>query len=242
MSAEDGFGGRLPCGRWSVWRYNWLANRLVVRSLERARRHARGTLLDVGCGARPFAPLFRGHARRYVGLDRPGSPELRLPLPDLYGDASALPFRDGAFDTLLTLSVLNFLPHPGRGLAEMRRVLAPDGVLIAEFVQSAPRYPAYPDLWRFSRGAVDRLLREAGLEAVEVHSVGRRPTAAGLEALARLNRINRGPWRPLTELPVRALYAIVQLAAAALDPLFARSSDVVTHVVVARRAAAPAGS
>ncbi len=236
MSAGAGFGGRLPCGRWTVWRYNWLANRLLLGALGRARRHARGTLLDVGCGARPFAPIFQGYARRYVGLDRPDSPELRPPLPDVFGDAAALPFRDGALETVLTISLLNFLPEPGRALAEMRRVMAPDGVLIAEFVQMAPVYRKYPDLWRFTRPEVESLLAGAGLEPVEIMAVGRRPTAVGFAVLDGLNRLNRGPWRPLTELPVRLLYLMIQVLAAALDPLWSRSGAVVAHVAVARRA------
>jgi len=237
MSPAPGFAGRLPCRPWSVWRYNWLANHQLMRSLERVQRHARGTLLDVGCGTRPFAPLFRGHAQRYLGLDLPGSPELQPPLPDVFGDAVALPFRDGAFDTVLTLSVMNLLHEPARGLAEMRRVLAPEGVLIAEFVQMAPIYAPSPDLWRFTRPGVERLLREAGLEPVEILAVGHLPTEVGLAVIGWLNRVNRGPWRVLTELPVRLLYVLVQALAALLELPCAGSHEVVAHVVVARRAA-----
>jgi SAM-dependent methyltransferase len=230
----DGFEGRLPCGPWSVWRYNWLPNRKLIRALERVRRHARGTLLDVGCGSRAFAPLFRGHAERYLGLDLPGSPELHGPLPDVFGDALDLPVRDGSVDTVLCLSVMDLVREPSRAVAEMRRVLAPGGVAIVEFVQTAPLYRASPDLWRFTRLGIDLLLREAGLEIVEVVEVGRIPTFLGLASLSALNRLNRGPWRVLTELPVRCLYVAIQAGAAALDGLWARSSDVVAHVVVAR--------
>lgn len=230
----DGFDGRLPCGRWSVWRYNWLPNRALIAALERVRHHAHGTLLDVGCGSRAFAPLFRGHAERYLGLDLPGSPELHGPPPDVFGDARRLPVRDGSVDTVLSLSVMDLVPEPPRAMAEMRRVLAPGGVAIVEFVQAAPLYRASPDLWRFTRPGIGRLLDDAGLEEVETVRVGRLPTYVALSVLSALNRLNRGRLRVLTEVPVRGLYVALQAGAAALDPLWSRSTDVVAHLVVAR--------
>ena len=230
-----GFDGQLPCRQWSVWRYNWLAHHKLIRVLQRVRHHARGTLLDVGCGSRPYSSIFRGFADRYVGLDLPDAPGLRGPTPDLFGDAERLPVRDGVVDTVLSLSVINLLLEPGRALAEIRRVLTPQGVAILEFVQTAPVYLASPDLWRFTRLGVERLLHEAGLEPVEIVPLGRLPGMVGLAAIAGLNRINRGRWRFLTELPVRSLYVLIQSVAELLDHLFAGSQEVVAHVVVARR-------
>ncbi|WP_242347082.1 methyltransferase domain-containing protein [Anaeromyxobacter terrae] len=44
-------------------------------------------------------------------------------------DAEALPFRDGAFDLVVTTSTLQWLPRVATALEEARRVLAPGGVL-----------------------------------------------------------------------------------------------------------------
>ena len=94
--------------------------------------------LDVGCGtgalssailagARPRAvsgvdrsAAFIAHAREQVDDDR-------LDLRE--GDALALPFDDGAFDATVSGLVLNFLPDPNRGLAEMARVTRPGGIV-----------------------------------------------------------------------------------------------------------------
>lgn len=234
MSPGAGFEGRLPCGRWSVWRYNWLPNHKLMRGLERARRHAHGTLLDVGCGSRPFAPLFRGFAERYLGLDLPGSPDLTRGRPDVYGDAGWLPIRDGSVDTVLSLSMFDLVHEPVRVLTEMRRVLAPGGVLILEFVQTVPVYRGSPDLWRFTRPGVERLLDDAGLELVEIIAIGGPHGYVGCAIIDRLNRINRGRWRFLTELPVRLLYVVIQSVAELLDQLWVGSNEVMAHVVVAR--------
>ena len=234
MSAPLGFEGRLPCGKWSVWRYNWLAYHKLIRVLERARRHAHGTLLDVGCGSRPFAPLFRGHAERYLGLDLPDSPELHVGRPDVFGDAGRMPVRSGSLDTILSLSMFDLVHEPVRVLVEMRRVLAPGGVLIVEFVQTVPVYRGSPDLWRFTRPGVEQLLKDAGLEAVEILPLGRLPGYVGLSVLGWLNRLNRGRRRILTELPVRLLYVLVQCLAELMDQLWSGSNEIMAHVVVAR--------
>jgi ubiquinone/menaquinone biosynthesis C-methylase UbiE len=44
--------------------------------------------------------------------------------------AEALPFRDGAFDTIVSASSLHYWADPVAGLAEARRVLAPGGLLL----------------------------------------------------------------------------------------------------------------
>jgi SAM-dependent methyltransferase len=49
----------------------------------------------------------------------------------LRGDATALPFVDGAFDAVVTSEVLEHIPDDTGALAELTRVLRPGGVLAA---------------------------------------------------------------------------------------------------------------
>ena len=57
----------------------------------------------------------------------------------------------------------------------------------------------------------------------------------GLSAIAALNRINRGPLRIVTEIPVRILYVVIQLLFAALDRICFDPREVLSHLVVARK-------
>jgi SAM-dependent methyltransferase len=50
------------------------------------------------------------------------------------GIAETLPFADASFDRVLLDSAIDHLADPGRGLAEMTRVLRPDGRLVVSFV------------------------------------------------------------------------------------------------------------
>src|SRR5262245_66578335 len=91
------------------------------------------------------------------------------------------------------------------------------------------------DYFRFTRYGAEHLLREAGFEPLEVVPVGGLPARVGLSLIAGLNRINRGPLRILTEIPVRILYIVLQLGFELLDRLFFDPREVLAHVVVARR-------
>lgn len=102
---------------------------------------ARGRTLDLGCGTGRNLPLLpRGTVA--VGLDpswhtlrraRRRAPGAAL----VVGSAEALPFRDGAFDTVLSGLAFCSVPDAGKGLREVRRVLRPDGRLrMLEHVRS----------------------------------------------------------------------------------------------------------
>jgi ubiquinone/menaquinone biosynthesis C-methylase UbiE len=101
----------------------------------------RGRVLDLGCGTGRNLPRF-DPSETVVGLD----PNLQLldaarrrapERPLVAGRAEALPFRSGAFDTVASGLVFCSVADPPAGLAEVRRVLRPDGRLrMLEHVRS----------------------------------------------------------------------------------------------------------
>ena len=58
-------------------------------------------------------------------------------------EAGALPFATGSFSVALALDVLEHHPHPDQLLAEIRRVLTPDGTLIVTV-------PAFQWMWSYA--------------------------------------------------------------------------------------------
>jgi SAM-dependent methyltransferase len=211
----------------------------VIAALIRVRPHAHGVLLDVGCGERPFARWLRGHVTAYLGIDivtsrRPGA----MP-PEVLARAELLPFRAGSFDTVLGLSMLYHLPEPSRLLEEAHRVLRPGGILLLEFEQMVPFHDQPHDYFRYTRNGAGWLLERSGFDLLEIVPIGGLMTRVGLSANAFLRRLNRGPTRVLTELPVRALYVVLQLLFAGLDRLLFDPREVIAHLVVARRREPP---
>lgn len=125
-------------------------------------------VLDVGCGVGQTACILAGRfGARVVGLDRSSEMIRRararqrregVEAEFVEGDAYAMPFRDGQFETVFAESVTLFLERP-RVLSEIRRVLEPGGVAC--------------DIVMTCREAVPEefLERLAGLEGVRMYPV-----------------------------------------------------------------------
>ena len=83
------------------------------------------------------------------------------------GDAESLPFGDGSFDCVLAAWMLFHLPDIDRGLAELSRVLAPGGRLVA--VTNGERHMEELRVL-VGKAAWDRVFtRENGAEILERH-------------------------------------------------------------------------
>jgi SAM-dependent methyltransferase len=97
------------------------------------------TLLEVGSGSGGVTE-FLAHPVTGVDPAFERTAERRTPwLERLPGRATALPVRDGSFDAVLCLEMLEHLPEAERepALAEMVRALRPGGRLIASFPADA---------------------------------------------------------------------------------------------------------
>ena len=221
--------------RWTFWKYHWIIYHRTIEALERARVHVQGDLLDIGCGDRPFEWVFAGRAARSIGTDLKNSAYLDARPPDVHARSEQLPFRDASFDTVVGLSMITYLPEPLAVLREANRLLRPGGTLVMEFTQMVPLHDPPWDFFRYTRYGAGYLLERAGFEPVEFIPIAGLWTRVGMSVISGLNRINRGPARVLTEIPVRLLYAVLQPAFAVLDRLFFDPREVVGHLVVARR-------
>jgi SAM-dependent methyltransferase len=136
------------------------------QALAQANRFATGTLLDVGCGLRPYEDLFRERVNRYIGADLPVSMDKTR--ADVIANALYLPFACSSLDTLLSTEVMEHLPEPGKFLAEANRTLRPEGCLILSVPFLEPLHEEPRDYFRFTPYSLKFLLEEHGffLEAV----------------------------------------------------------------------------
>jgi len=99
------------------------------------------SVLDVGCSDGEFGLMLSdvlGPFEEMIGLElsaksiRKASPKARACYRDmLEGNATAMPFADAAFHTVMfNASLISILPPPSEALKEAHRVLKPDGTLI----------------------------------------------------------------------------------------------------------------
>jgi SAM-dependent methyltransferase len=92
-----------------------------------------GSTSDAGRGALAGTILGRDPTARVTGIDpSEGFVEHargRLAGEFVVGDARVLPFPDDAFDVAVSGLVLNFVPEPEQAVAEMARVVRPEGTV-----------------------------------------------------------------------------------------------------------------
>jgi ubiquinone/menaquinone biosynthesis C-methylase UbiE len=75
------------------------------------------------------------------------------------GDATALPYEDGSIDAVVLTAVLGEIPDRAAALAEIRRVLKPDGRLVVGELFGDPHFT--------TQAGLERLGAEAGLALCE---------------------------------------------------------------------------
>ncbi len=135
-----------------------LSTRLLVDAIYLAANHAKGKILDVGCGDQPYRKMFS--KCDYTGVDWPNTEH---PVkPKAYCSADALPFKPNSFDTLICTEVIEHLQTPENAIQGFSRVLKPGGTLIL----SAPFYhwlhEAPYDYFRFTEFGLSTLLKKSG--------------------------------------------------------------------------------
>jgi SAM-dependent methyltransferase len=149
------------------WWYRGM--RSISAALLGDRLQAGGRVLDAGCGTGGFLRwvLDSGPFRAASGADiGSGAIELarrRVPEADLHVAAlRELPLEDASFDLVVTGDVLQHVPEDevSTSLREVRRVLAPDGVLLLR-TNGARRLRRERDDWR----AYDAATLRAELDA-----------------------------------------------------------------------------
>lgn len=102
--------------------------------LELLKRAGDGLVLDLGSGNNP------NPAPRLIKLDI-----FAMPNVDVVGMAEALPFRDGAFRTVMSGAVFEHVQNPFESIAQVRRVLADGGDVYIEtaFLQPVHAFPSH---------------------------------------------------------------------------------------------------
>jgi SAM-dependent methyltransferase len=131
--------------------------------------YAKGKLLDIGCGNKPYEGMFDGKIDSYFGCDVVQS---SLNKVDLICEATDIPVADESFETVFSTQVIEHVADHQQMIREAHRLLRNDGY----FIVSGPMYwhlHEEPfDFFRFTKHGFRYILERNGFEIVEVLANG----------------------------------------------------------------------
>lgn len=189
------------------------------------------TILDVGCGIKPYRFLF--HTPHYTGIDIAGGGHSdQAKSVDAFYDGHSIPFPDNSFDTLLCTQVLEHADDPEVLVRECTRVLKPGGRAFFSMPFTYPEHETPYDFRRFTQFEHLRLFKKNGFTKVSIHkTTGFAGTFAQLLVVWLFEGI---PFRStlLKSLLTLVLFTPIQLCGMAIDWLTGKSGMTMDYVVI----------
>jgi ArsR family transcriptional regulator len=177
-------------GQWDRVRDELFGDRFHLAALA-AFAQSDWTVGDLGCGTGQVSAALAPFVARVISVD--GSAAMlqaarkRLHAFDNIdlrrGDLEALPIDDGRLDAATLMLVLHHVPEPERALADVARVLKPQGraIIVDMLPHDRESYrQQMGHVWLgFSDEHVRRMFQEAGFEKVRVVAIPPDPRAKG---------------------------------------------------------------
>jgi SAM-dependent methyltransferase len=127
-----------------------------------------GSLLDVGCGSRPYRDLFR-NCHTYHGLELSQRSNEFKDHATYFYDGSHFPFADHTYSVVLCSQVLEHSKSPDLTVSEMYRVLRTGGLLLLSMPFMWPEHEQPFDYQRFTSYGLKDHLSVAGFEILHFH-------------------------------------------------------------------------
>jgi SAM-dependent methyltransferase len=214
---------------------SYLEQRSLLLALRQAVPYVRGTVLDLGCGRRPYHALLASGGAHIVGIDAEAD---HVPAPDVCGDVQRLPFRDAVFDTVVTTQVIEHVFDPLSMIREAGRVLKPGGHLVVTAPQAWPLHEEPRDFYRYTSYGLAGLARAGGFDVLLLSARG--GSVIALTQLAVSCVFDRfgglSLLRPFLKIVAIPLFA----AGTLLDPLIAHEKLTLGYLLVGKKRATPA--
>ncbi|MBL0012847.1 MAG: class I SAM-dependent methyltransferase [Flavobacterium sp.] len=132
-------------------------------------KYASGSLLDIGCGNKPYESWMTGKVTKYVGCDIVQSSANRV---DVLCPANKIPLENETFDTIFSSQTIEHLEDYQGMVDEAFRLLKSGGY----FILSGPFYwhlheEPY-DFYRFTKHGFKYVLEKSGFEVCEIRANG----------------------------------------------------------------------
>jgi SAM-dependent methyltransferase len=140
-------------------------------AIQKNASHLSGTMLDFGCGSKPYKSLI--NVDKYIGIDyeNPGHDHSQEEI-DVYYDGKTIPFSDEYFDSALCTEVLEHLSDVDNTIKELGRVLKKGGKMLVTcpFVWNEHEIPY--DYARYTQFALKDMFEKNGFRLISYEKKG----------------------------------------------------------------------
>lgn len=144
----------------------------LFKKIKKLSPQIEGSLIDLGCGKKPYENLFKVHKYTGVDVEVSGHSHSNSKI-DVYYDGKKLPFENETFDSVVCFEVLEHVFNPDEILPELNRVLKKNakGIITVPFCWNEHEVPY--DYARYSSFGIKHLLEKNGFKVLEVHKTGK---------------------------------------------------------------------
>lgn len=144
----------------------YIEYRFLFEDLQNAiNKYAKGDLLDIGCGNKPYYPFFDGLLSSYVGCDVVQSDKN---LVDIISPATDIPLPDSCKDTVFSTQVIEHVADHQGLLSEAYRILKPGGHIIVSGPMAWEHHEEPYDFFRFTKYGFEYIFSKAGFTDIEI--------------------------------------------------------------------------
>lgn len=151
---------------------SWLVSKIADRMLEKLfKKYARGNLIDIGCGVKPYAKILKPYIKKHIGVDHVGMIH-SISKVDIFADAYNIPVENNEFDTILCTEVIEHLEEPSLCFKEMYRILKHGGyaIITCPFFWHLHEEPR--DFYRYTKYGLKYLVKKNKFEVISIESRG----------------------------------------------------------------------
>jgi SAM-dependent methyltransferase len=144
----------------------FLTRSRLLKRIKENSSFMKGTMLDFGCGAKPYKPFF--DVDLYIGVDIKKSDNAYSDdRVDVLYDGKSIPFKDESFDSILATEVIEHIFDIDDVLADLVRVLKKSSYMLIScpFVWEEHEIPY--DFARYTSYGVIYLLEKHGLKVIK---------------------------------------------------------------------------
>ena len=171
---------------------NWLVNKIGNKKIHNTiKKYAKGKLLDIGCGEKPYKNMTKHYVSEYIGLDHKNTLHDKSEI-DLFGTAYDIPVENDTFDTVLCTAVLEHLEEPDKAIKETNRVLKKDGCAIYAVPLFWHLHEEPRDFYRYTKYGLKYLFEKNNFEIVELKPLSGFWVTFGQELVYYIWRFRKG--------------------------------------------------